>query len=153
MNLIDRLTRENKELLSMMDEITHLIDGERSSHDYVGSFQRIMAHEGSKDEVLYDVVADLAGISYLIALGRDQQSEIRQAIEDLNAITADNIRWEPSMGWLNDLLKMHYQMEEGELFPMVLEVMDEEELSELDQQYVQAERAMSRPPSRVMNRI
>ena len=53
MDIIEQLHQEHEELAFMMDELLHLQDGERNSHDYLGSFQHIIAHEGSEEEALY----------------------------------------------------------------------------------------------------
>jgi len=153
MGLIERLEQEHEELVYMIDEISQLQDGARKSHDYHGSFQRILSHEGSEEETLYEALDDRPEANEAREKGRDDHRAILRVIELLNEITPDNILWDERLNELKALLRDHVRMEEEQLFPKARELLGEERLVRLEEQYASIERVLARPPSPTVNRI
>jgi hemerythrin superfamily protein len=153
MGLIERLEQEHEELVYMIDEISQLQDGERKSHDYHGSFQRLLSHEGSEEETLYEALDDRPEVDGAREKGRDDHRAILRAVELLNEITPDNILWDERLGDLASLVKEHVGREEEELFPPAREILGAERLERLEEQYAEVAKVLDRPPSRTVNRV
>jgi hypothetical protein len=126
----------------MMDEFRHLQDGERSSHDYWGSFQRIITHEGADDEILYSVMVDHPDLVEVAGKVPYQEQEIRRAIESLNGLTPDKIQWEHRLDELNHLLRTHIRPEEDDVFPKAMDVLVREALDGMDGPFTSAKKVL-----------
>ncbi len=137
----------------MMDELLHLQNGERNSHDYLGSFQRIIAHEGAEEEALYSLILSNPELSRVAERGHEEHIGIRSAIEEMNSITPDNVQWAERLYELKLRLVAHFRTEEDSIFPKVKQVLSAEDLSKIGEAYRSAYRSLERPPSKVVNRV
>jgi len=153
MDIIEQLRQEHDELAYMMDELLNLEDGARTSHDYLSSFQRIIAHEGAKAEALYELILLNPKLSEAAEKGQQEQRGIREAIERLNAIRPDNERWNDDLTEMRRRLVEHFRTEEESIFPRLGEILAPPDLAEVEETYLLAYRSMERPPSRVLDRM
>jgi len=153
MDIIEQLRQEHDELAYMMDELLNLEGGARTSHDYLSSFQLIIAHEGAKAEALYELILPNPKLGEAAEKGRQEQRGIREAIERLNAISPDNERWDDDLTEMRRRLVEHFRTEEESIFPRLGEVLAPPDLAEVGETYLLAYRSMERPPSRVLDRM
>lgn len=153
MDIIEQLRQEHEKLAFLMDELLHLQDGERNSHDYLSSFQRIIAHEGAEEEALYKIILSDPVLGKVAEKGHEEHISIRNAIEDMNSITPDNVQWGERLLELKLRLVAHFKTEEGSVFPKVKLVLSEEDLSSIGEVYNAAYKGLERPPSRITNRV
>lgn len=153
MDIIEQLRQEHEKLEFMMDELLHLQDGERNSHDYLGSFQRIIAHEGSEEEALYGIMLLNSELREVAEKGHEEQLGIRKAIEDLNSITPDNVQWGDRLSDLKGQMVAHFRTEEDLIFPQVKQALSDDDLASIGEAYRSAHRNLERPPSRIANRV
>ncbi len=153
MDLIDRLEQEHKELEYMMDELCHLQDGERKSHDYLASFRRIIAHEGSEEGTIYPAMMRHPGLLGVVRQGCNEQRALRKIIDSMGAMTPDNALWAPRLEELRDMLRNHIRTEEDDIFMKARGTISPEELEDLDGQYVSMKRELETPPAAAVHSI
>lgn len=153
MNLIERLRKEHTELKGMLDELSHLTDGERKSHDYIASFQRIIAHESSEGAVLYRPLKGEPRLDMVVEQVCDEHEAIKHVIDEMKEISPDNMIWGDRMVTLIAMMEGHIRNEEAIVFPMAIDVLGEERLKSMDEDYRSMEEELRRPPVRALHRF
>jgi len=142
MNIVDRLKEEHSELQKMLNDLLRgpIDDAERYGRSYIELISRVEAHErGEKSTIYRELLSDIQ-VRPIALQAMEEHKIIRSMLRDLADVEITEEVWIPRLVVANNMISLHFQIEEGNVLELVQRSFDEAKKEELDKRFLEEEK-------------
>lgn len=142
MNLFEVIHSEHQKVLGgLMDLITA---GTQAKRDAIlpACVAHLLAHMSAEEAIFYPVLAEDADDQEPVWQALEEHRAGRCLLADLQALSTADPRFRARVKVLHDLMERHVREEEGELFPLAQEIIDEDQGLALADEFLAAQRGI-----------
>ncbi len=141
MNIVERLKEEHVEILASMNELlsSPIDDVEKYSKAYLEVMRRIDAHERGEEQTIYQALSTDIDVRPIALQAMEEHRVVRQILKDLADVEVTEEVWLPRLVVANNMIALHVQIEEGNVLPLVQEMLDDTQKELFDKEFVTAE--------------
>lgn len=130
MNAIELLKADHKKVNALFGKVKATEEGEHKE-----LFEQIKkeldTHTHIEETIFYPKLKEEEELEDIVLEGVEEHRQAKMFLRELAALTDDSEKFEPKLKVLMEDITHHVQEEEGEMFPKVEELFDDETLMEL----------------------
>ncbi|NLI74101.1 MAG: hypothetical protein GX369_04935 [Euryarchaeota archaeon] len=144
MDITRRLREEHEELQTAFSNMLDLdiIDAESYGRRFIDLMIAVESHERAEEQTIYAKLATDIDVRPIALQSLEEHRILRMLMRDLAELEITEEVWIPRLVVANNMLSLHLQIEEGNIFPLLQELFDEEEREELDREFEAAHRTI-----------
>jgi hemerythrin superfamily protein len=131
MNALDILKQDHQKVKGLFQEIRKDSDRGRQKELFDKIDTELEIHTHIEETVFYPAVDEHEEFKDMIAEALEEHQEAKSLLDELEELRADNHDFGSKLQQLMEAVEHHVEEEEGEMFPKIQEVFDEDELEEL----------------------
>jgi hypothetical protein len=141
MNIVERLKLEHVEILASMNELlsSPIEDVEKYSKAYLEVMMRIDAHERGEEQTIYQALLADMEVRPIAMQAMEEHRVVRQILKDLADVEVTEEVWLPRLVVANNMIALHIQIEEGNVLPLVQELLDDSQKEAFDKEFTTTE--------------
>jgi len=141
MDIVDRLKQEHVQILSSLNELlsSSVEDVEQYSKAYLDVMMRIDAHERGEEQTVYQALASDIDVRPIALQAMEEHRVTRQLLRDLADVEITEEVWLPKLVVANNVVALHIRIEEGNVFPLIMESFDNNRRQTFDADFTSAE--------------
>ncbi|HZS46588.1 MAG TPA: hemerythrin domain-containing protein [Blastocatellia bacterium] len=129
MNAIDFLTKDHREVESLFKQINSDPD---NGQVLAGQLRlALLAHTRIEEQIFYPALKKFDELRDLVAESLQEHQQVEKELEQMSSISMDSKSWQNIVDKLQRDVEHHVREEEGEMFPKVQRLIDEETLNEM----------------------
>lgn len=130
MNAIELLKQDHNKVSQLFQKVK---GSEESEHEDL--FEKIKeeleVHTHIEETCFYPKIKEEPELEDIVLEGIEEHHQAKVFLRELSALTDDSRKFEPKLQVLMESVEHHVQEEEGEMFPKIMELFDEQVLEEL----------------------
>ena len=130
MNAIELLKADHKKVNRLFGKVK-ATEGENHKEVFEQIKQELETHTHIEETIFYPVLKEESELEDIVLEGIEEHHQIKIFLRELSSLTDDSEKFEPKLKVLMEDVTHHVQEEEGEMFPKIEEIFDEENLMEL----------------------
>ena len=131
MNALDILKQDHQKVKGLFQEIRKDSDRGRQKELFDKIDTELEIHTHIEETVFYPAVDEHEEFKDMIAEALEEHQEVKSLLDELEELGADDHDFGSKLQQLMEAVEHHVEEEEGEMFPKIQEVFDEDELEEL----------------------
>ena len=131
MNALELLKEDHQKVKKLFEETTKTSDRSRQKELFDKIDSELEIHSHIEETVFYPAVDEHEEFKDMIAEAREEHQEAKLLLDELEELGADDHDFGSKLQQLMEAVEHHVEEEEGEMFPKIQEVFDEDELEEL----------------------
>jgi hemerythrin superfamily protein len=131
MNALDILKQDHQKVKGLFQEIRKDFDRGRQKELFDKIDTELEIHTHIEETVFYPAVDEHEEFKDMIAEALEEHQEAKSLLDELEELGADDHDFGSKLQQLMEAVEHHVEEEEGEMFPKIQEVFDEDELEEL----------------------
>ena len=131
MNALDILKQDHQKVKGLFQEMRKDSDRGRQKELFDKIDTELEIHTHIEETVFYPAVDEHEEFKDMIAEAREEHQEAKSLLDELEELGADDHDFGSKLQQLMEAVEHHVEEEEGEMFPKIQEVFDEDELEEL----------------------
>ena len=130
MNAIELLKQDHNKVSRLFQKVK---GSENSEHKEL--FEKIKeeleVHTHIEETIFYPKIKEEKELEDIVLEGIEEHHQAKIFLRELSALTDDSQKFEPKLKVLIEDVEHHVQEEEGQMFPKIMELFDEQVLQEL----------------------
>ena len=131
MNALDILKQDHQKVKGLFQEMRKDSDRGRQKELFDKIDTELEIHTHIEETVFYPAVDEHEEFKDIIAEALEEHQEAKSLLDELEELGADDHDFGSKLQQLMEAVEHHVEEEEGEMFPKIQEVFDEDELEEL----------------------
>ena len=131
MNAIDLLTKDHKQLKTLLARAFAAKGDERRAELIEMLRTELVTHERIEEEVFYPPLRDNKKTHDIVLEGYQEHHVADLILDELLELPADSEMWQPKVKVLQENIEHHIEEEEEDMFKKARKVLSEEELEQL----------------------
>ncbi len=131
MNALDILKQDHQKVKGLFQEMRKDSDRGRQKELFDKIDTELEIHTHIEETVFYPAVDEHEEFKDMIAEALEEHQEAKLLLDELEELGADDHDFGSKLQQLMEAVEHHVEEEEGEMFPKIQEVFDEDELEEL----------------------
>ena len=131
MNALDILKQDHQKVKGLFQEMRKDSDRGRQKELFDKIDTELEIHTHIEETVFYPAVDEHEEFKDMIAEALEEHQEAKSLLDELEELGADDHDFGSKLQQLMEAVEHHVEEEEGEMFPKIQEVFDEDELEEL----------------------
>jgi hemerythrin superfamily protein len=147
MNALDILKQDHQKVKGLFQEIRKDFDRGRQKELFDKIDTELEIHTHIEETVFYPAVDEHEEFKDMIAEALEEHQEAKSLLDELEELGADDHDFGSKLQQLMEAVEHHVEEEEGEMFPKIEEVFDEDELEQLGQELESAKGTAHRKAS------
>jgi len=142
MNLFETIHSEHQKILSALVDL--ITAGTQAKRDAIlpDCAERLLAHMSAEEEVFYPILAEDADDQEPVWQAEEEHRAGRCLLADVRALSTSDPRFRARVKVLHDLIERHVREEEGELFPLAQEIIDDDRALALAGEFLAAQQGI-----------
>ena len=144
MNALEMLKQDHQKVKGLFQEIKHATDQSKRKELFDKIDAELEVHTHIEETVFYPAVDEHEELRDMVAEALEEHQEAKTMLEELEDLGAESHDFGSKLQELIEAVEHHVQEEEGEMFPKVREVFEEDELEQLGQELESAKGAAHR---------
>ncbi len=148
MSAIDVLKQDHRTVEQLFGQYQEAAASPERKREIVNQIIReLSVHAAIEEEILYPTVREsLPDGDELAQESLQEHHQVKQVLSDLDAMAPDDPELDQRLGRVMEDFQHHVEEEEGEMFPKLQQVLDEESLADVGRELEEAKkRAPTRP--------
>jgi hemerythrin superfamily protein len=133
MNALEILKNDHQKVKELFQEATHVSDTSKRKDLFDKIDTELEIHAHIEETVFYPAVEDHEELKDMVAEALEEHEEAKTLLEELEEIGVDSHEFGSKLQQLIEAVEHHVEEEEGEMFPKIREVFEEDELEQLGQ--------------------
>jgi hemerythrin superfamily protein len=133
MNALEILKHDHQKVKELFQEATHVSDTSKRKDLFDKIDTELEIHAHIEETVFYPAVEDHEELKDMVAEALEEHEEAKTLLEELEEIGVDSHEFGSKLQQLIEAVEHHVEEEEGEMFPKIREVFEEDELEQLGQ--------------------
>ena len=134
MNVLEILKQDHQKVKGLFQEIRHATDQSRRKELFNKIDTELEMHAHIEETIFYPAIEDHEEFKDMVAEALEEHQEAKTLLDELEELGADNHDFGSKLQLLMEAVEHHVKEEEGEMFPKIQEIFDEDELEQLGQE-------------------
>ena len=134
MNALKVLEQDHQKVKGLFQELGRASDQNKRKELFDKIDTELEIHAHIEETVFYPAIEQHGELSEMVAEALEEHQEAKALLEELEEMGSENHEFGSTVQELMEGVEHHVQEEEGEMFPKVREVFDEDELEQLGQE-------------------
>ena len=147
MNALDILKQDHRKVKGLFQEIRKDSDRGKQKELFDKIDTELEIHTHIEETVFYPAIDEHEEFKDMVAEALEEHQEAKTLLEELEELGADDHDFGSKLQQLMEAVEHHVEEEEGEMFPKIQEVFDEDELEQLGQELESAKGTAHRKAS------
>jgi hemerythrin superfamily protein len=144
MNALEFLKEDHQKVKRLFQEISASSDRRRQKELFDKIDTELEIHTHIEETVFYPAIEEQEELKDMVAEALDEHRQAKELLEQLETLRADDHNFGSLLQQLMEAVEHHVEEEEGEMFPKIREVFDEDELEQLGEDLESAKGAAHR---------
>jgi hemerythrin superfamily protein len=134
MNALELLKQDHQKVKGLFQEVRKGSDRNRQKELFDKIDTELEIHTHIEETVFYPAIEEHEELKEMVAEAMEEHQEAKMLLEELEELGADNHDFGSKLQQLMEAVEHHVEEEEGEMFPKIREVFDENELEQLGEE-------------------
>lgn len=135
MNIFEILQQEHRQVESLFADLENAENPQKMSSIFEQITQALKLHTLAEELSFYPVMYEYDESRNLVEEAEEEHNETKILLEELAMLNMGDREFMDRIGKLKKAVQHHVQEEESEVFPMIQNMMDEDELQMLSQEF------------------
>jgi hemerythrin superfamily protein len=144
MNALEMLKQDHQKVKGLFQEATHATDTSKRKDLFNKIDTELEMHAHIEETVFYPAIEDHEELKDMVAEALEEHEEAKKLLDELEELGAESHDFSSKLQQLIEAVEHHVEEEEGEMFPKIREVFEEDELEQLGQDLESAKGIQSR---------
>jgi hemerythrin superfamily protein len=134
MNALELLKQDHQKVKGLFQEVRKGSDRNRQKELFDKIDTELEIHTHIEETVFYPAIEAHEELKEMVAEAMEEHQEAKMLLEELEELGADNHDFGSKLQQLMEAVEHHVEEEEGEMFPKIREVFDQNELEQLGEE-------------------
>jgi hemerythrin superfamily protein len=134
MNVLEILKQDHQKVKGLFQEVTRTTDQAKRKELFDKIDTELEIHAHVEETVFYPAIEEHEEFKDMVAEALQEHQEAKTLLEELEELGAEDHDFGSKLQELIEAVEHHIKEEEGEMFPKIREVFDEDELEQLGQE-------------------
>ena len=134
MNALEVLKQDHQKVKGLFQEARQGTDRNKRKELFDKIDTQLEIHTHIEETVFYPAMETHEELKDLVAEALEEHQEAKMLLDELEELGADNHDFSSKLQQLMEAVEHHVEEEEGEMFPKIREVFDQDELEQLGQE-------------------
>lgn len=134
MNALEVLKQDHQKVKGLFQEARQGTDRNKRKELFDKIDTQLEIHTHIEETVFYPAIEEHEEFKDMVAEALEEHQEAKMLLDELEELGADNHDFSSKLQQLMEAVEHHVEEEEGEMFPKIREVFDEDELEQLGQE-------------------
>ena len=144
MNALEFLKEDHQKVKGLFQEIRNSSARSRQKELFDKIDTELEIHTHIEETVFYPAIEEQEELKDMVAEALEEHQHAKELLEQLETLRADDHDFGSLLQQLMEAVEHHVEEEEGEMFPKIREVFDEDELEQLGEDLESAKGAAHR---------
>jgi hemerythrin superfamily protein len=135
MDIFELIAQEHRKVEKLFSQIESTKDAKKRSRLFEQIYQELNLHARVEELTFYPSMRDHEDIEDLVDEAEEEHNEVKILLEELKALSPTSHEFTEKISELQEAVEHHVEEEEEEIFPQLRDVMSDEELEELAQEF------------------
>ena len=137
MDIVDRLKEEHEEIQAAFADMlnSEIDDAESYGRKFIDLMIRLEGHERAEEQTIYAQLQADQEIRPIALQAMEEHRIARMLMRDLADVEITEEVWLPKLVVANNMVSLHVQIEEGNVFPLLQQVFDQPAREKLDRDF------------------
>jgi hemerythrin superfamily protein len=131
MNALEFLKEDHQKVKGLFQEIRQSSDRSRQKELFDKIDTELEIHTHIEETVFYPAIEEQEELKDMVAEALEEHKQAKLLLDELEELGDDNHDFGSKIQQLMEAVEHHVEEEEGEMFPKIREVFDEDELEQL----------------------
>jgi hemerythrin superfamily protein len=134
MNALEVLKQDHQKVKGLFQEARQGTDRNKRKKLFDEIDTELEIHTHIEETIFYPAIEEHEEFKEMVAEALEEHQEAKMLLDELEELGADNHDFSSKLQQLMEAVEHHVEEEEGEMFPKIREVFDEDELEQLGQE-------------------
>lgn len=134
MNALEVLKQDHQKVKGLFQEARQGTDRNKRKELFDKIDTELEIHTHIEETVFYPAIEEHEEFKEMVAEALEEHQEAKMLLDELEELGADNHDFSSKLQQLMEAVEHHVEEEEGEMFPKIRAVFDEDELEQLGQE-------------------
>jgi hemerythrin superfamily protein len=139
--IMKKLAEEHGEVSMLLEKCSRVSDPEKRRELFSKIREELLSHAKGEEKIFYARLKQFDESRDIVQHATEEHQEVEDMIDRLSTMGYAGDDWGELFDELKDSVKEHVKEEESEMFAAAKDVLDDDELKELEQRYLQAKNA------------
>jgi hemerythrin superfamily protein len=144
MNALEVLKQDHQKVKGLFQAATQATDQTKRKDLFNQIDTELEIHAHIEETVFYPAIEDHEELKDMVAEALEEHQEAKKLLDELEQLGAESHDFGSKLQQLIEAVEHHVQEEEGEMFPKIRELFDEDELEQLGKELESAKGAQHR---------
>jgi hemerythrin superfamily protein len=144
MNALEILKQDHQKVKGLFQEAIHATDTSKRKDVFDKIDTELEIHAHVEETVFYPAIEEHEELKDMVAEALEEHEQAKTLLGELEELGADSHEFGSKLQQLMEAVEHHVEEEEGEMFPKIREVFEEDELDQLGQDLESAKGTQSR---------
>lgn len=137
MDILERIRSEHRGILQDLSELLNgpIDDAEKYGREYLDLEAKVEAHERGEEATIYQAIATDPDVRPISLQSIEEHRVIRSLMKDLADVKVNDETWLPKLVVLNNMISLHFQIEEGNILPLLDQMISAEDKERFDKEF------------------
>jgi len=134
MNALEVLKQDHQKVKGLFQEARQGTDRNKRKELFDKIDTELEIHTHIEETIFYPAIEEHEEFKEMVAEALEEHQEAKMLLDELEELGADNHDFSSKLQQLMEAVEHHVEEEEGEMFPKIRAVFDEDELEQLGQE-------------------
>ena len=139
--IMRKLAEEHGEVSMLLEKCSLTSDPEKRRELFSKIREELLSHAKGEEKIFYARLKQFDESRELVQHATEEHQEVEDMVDRLSTMGYSGDDWGELFDELEDSVKEHVKQEEHEMFAAAKDVLDDDELKDLEQRYIQAKNA------------
>ena len=144
MNALELLKQDHQKVKGLFQDVRKSSDRGKQKELFDKIDTELHIHTHIEETVFYPAIEEQEKLKDMVAEALEEHQEAKMVLEELEELGADNHDFGSKLQQLMEAVEHHIDEEEGEMFPKIRQVFDEDELEQLGEELESAKGTVHR---------
>ena len=144
MNALELLKQDHQKVKGLFQEIRKSSDRSKQKELFDKIDTELEMHTHIEETIFYPAIGEQEKLKDMVAEALEEHQQAKELLQQLEELRADDHDFGSKLQQLMEAVEHHVEEEEGEMFPKIREVFDEDELQQLGEELESAKGTVHR---------
>lgn len=137
-NILALIEADHRKVEELFAELEGTKDAKKGQKIFAQIYKELNLHSKAEELVFYPAMQEYDETQEYIEEAEEEHTSVKILLEEMMALKPNDAEFQTKMQQLKEAVTHHVEEEESEIFEVVRECMDDEELEELAQEFTEA---------------
>lgn len=133
MNALEFLKEDHEKVAALFEQAEATKKEQQKKQIYEQIASELETHTHIEETIFYPAIQGEEELRDLVLEAFEEHKQVKTLIREISNLTADSEKFEAKLTVMRENVEHHVEEEENEMFPLVEQYLDEDELEELGQ--------------------